>query len=294
LGRLPLETRRSDGDTRLKPVRFNELRDDWYRGVDLMTRLVARASGGEPICFHNFPRQWLPLFALWRVEWQGSVDPPEPLPIISDLDEATTASLIEAAKARGQLRTLVEVWVALDPLLADVLYRLDRRRVSPETADEANISLTGWQSYGRAAIQAFDALVTADLPVRNGGTAVLLPCARGRPYQLSRTHKRIWRELASDGVDASAVYQIVISSIGVVPEAHWAHPVVLAYDSGVPDIWRVLRLMRAYFTRNRFTRVFDCLQFEPYSEAVAILAREGLFGEVIRRPVGRPRRLPAP
>jgi len=69
---------------------------------------------------------------------------------------------------------------------------------------------------------------------------------------------------------------------------------VLAYDSGVPDIWRVLRLMRVYFARNHFARVYDCLQFVPYSEAVTILAREGLFGEVIRRPVGRPRKLPSP
>ncbi len=52
--------------------------------------------------------------------------------------------------------------------------------------------------------------------------------------------------------------------------------------------------MRDYFSRHRFARVYDCLQFEPYSEAVTILAREGLFSEVVRLRLGRPRKLPAP
>lgn len=259
-----------------------------------MTRLIARASSGESISFYGFPRQWLPLFTLWHVDWQLSVDPPDPIPMVSDLDEVATIKLIEAAQRRGQLRTLVEAWVALDPLMADVLHRLDRRSRLPADGVHATLPLSGWQSYGRAEVQAFDALVAADPPVNEGGTAVLLPCARGRPYRISRTHKKIWRELKIEGVDSSDVCQIVVSSIGIVPEAHWDHPVVLAYDSGVPDIWRVLRLMRAYFARNRFARVYDCLQFAPYSEAIAILAREGLFGEVVRRPPGKLRKLPAP
>jgi predicted RNA-binding protein len=289
-----VEAGQFSGDPGLKTIRFSELRDDWYRGIDLMTRLVARASAGEPIEFEGFPRQWLPLFALWRVNWSGSIDPPDPTPIVSELDHAATINLISAAQGRGQLRTLVESWAALDPLIADVLYRLDRRCTPPDSGVGEPLPLTGWQSYGRAEVQAFNTLVASGPVLPSGRTAVLLPCARARPYRDSRTHKRIWRQLTLEGIDRTTVYQIVISSIGVVPEVHWEHPVALAYDSGVPDIWRILRLMRDYFSRNRFVRVYDCLQFEPYSEAVRILALEGLFSEVVRRPVGRARKLPIP
>lgn len=275
-------------------IRFSELRDDWYRGVDLMVRLIARAAAGEPIVFEGFPRQWLPIFVLWRVRWTNTVSPPQPLPLVTDLTEDEALRLIEAAETRGHLRTLVEAWVALDPLLADVLHRLDRRAPSPAGTSNAALPLTGWQSYGRAEVQNLDACIAAAPVGRAGGTAVLLPCARGRPYDGSRTHKRIWCALDARGVDRAAVQPIVISSIGVVPEAFWTHPVVLAYDSGVPDIWRVLRLMRTFFARARFARAYDCLQFAPYSEAIGIVAREGLIGEVVQVPVGKPRKLPAP
>jgi predicted RNA-binding protein len=294
LGELPVEAGQFSGDPHLKAIRFSELRDDWYRGVDLMARLVARASAGEPIEFEGFPRQWLPLFALWRVSWRGSIDPPDPTPIVSEFDQAATINLISAAQNRGQLRTLVEAWAALDPLIADVLHRLDRRCPPTDGGVGEALPLTGWQSYGRAEVQAFNALIASEAVVPSGETAVLLPCARARPYRNSRTHRRIWSQLTSEGLDRTKVHQIVISSIGVVPEAHWEHPVALAYDSGVPDIWRVFRLMRDYFSRNHFSCVYDCLQFEPYSEAVAILAREGLFSQVLDRAVGRARKLPMP
>lgn len=289
-----MEAGQFNGDPRLKTIRFSELRDDWYRGIDLMTRLVARASSGEPIEFEGFPRQWLPLFVLWQVKWRGSIDPPTPTPVVTDLHEQETIDLIRASQDRGQLRTMVEAWAALDPVIADVLHQLDRRCTPPDTGIAELLPLTGWQSYGRAEVQAFNRLVASEPVVRRGEPVVLLPCARGRPYRDSRTHKRIWRHLTSEGLQRAAVQQIVISSIGVVPEAHWDHPVALSYDSGVPDIWRVLRLMREYFSRNRFDRVYDCLQFAPYSEAVAILAREGLFTEVVKRPVGRSKKLPTP
>ncbi|MGQ3177441.1 MAG: DUF5591 domain-containing protein [Blastomonas fulva] len=289
-----METRRSDGDSHLTAIRFSDLRDDWYRGVDLMVRLIARAAAGEPIVFEGFPRQWLPIFVLWRVRWSNSVLPPQQLPLVTDLTEDEALRLIEAAEARGQLRTFVEAWVSLDPLLADVLHRLDRRAPSPAGTSDAPLPLTGWQSYGRAEVRDLDACIAAAPVGPAGGTTVLLPCARGRPYDGSRTHKRIWRALDAHGVDRAAVDPIVISSIGVVPEAFWTHPVVLAYDSGVPDIWRVLRLMRTFFGRARFARAYDCLQFAPYSEAIRIIVREGLIGEVVQVPVGKPRKLPAP
>jgi hypothetical protein len=52
--------------------------------------------------------------------------------------------------------------------------------------------------------------------------------------------------------------------------------------------------MRAYLTKASYQLVYDCLEFAPYSEIVAILAREGLIGEVQRIKIAKPLRLPPP
>jgi len=86
----------------------------------------------------------------------------------------------------------------------------------------------------------------------------------------------MWRELESIGFKQSQVHQIVVTALAIVPEELWEHAVVLKYDAGVPDVYRLLRLGRAYFSRNRYERIIDCLQFPPYSDVLQILAREGL------------------
>ena len=89
------------------------------------------------------------------------------------------------------------------------------------------------------------------------------------------------------GIAQTHIDEIVVSSIGVVPRNLWDHPVVQAYDSGVPDIYRILRIMRAFFRKARYAIVVDCLEFAPYSDCLSIIAREGLVGLVKN---GHPRR----
>jgi hypothetical protein len=74
----------------------------------------------------------------------------------------------------------------------------------------------------------------------------------------------------------------------------WEDPIVAAYDSGVPDVYRVLRLMRAFFSRARYQQVIDCLEFEPYRDCLRIIERERLVGAIIDGPPRNVRRLPRP
>jgi predicted RNA-binding protein len=291
-GAVELEVCRRRRATNLKRLRFSDLRDDWYRGADLMARMLGRASNGEDICFLGFPRQWIPLFEYFRVSWKGHIDPTESLPVISDLDFKSIKALTKAAANRSQLRTLVESWAALDPLLSDVLYRLDRRIDAANHGSEP-LRFTGWQSYGRRDLIQLSKKIEQEA-VAKSRIAVLLPCARARPYNRSKTHQRIWRALREEDIEPSNVDQIVVSSIGVVPHKYWDNPLVLSYDSGVPDIYRILRLSRAYFAKARYRCVIDCLQFPPYSDCIAIIGREGLFHEIREGPRGRVRGLPRP
>jgi Domain of unknown function (DUF5591) len=273
-------------------VRFDSLRDDWVKGADLVVRLIAR-SARDGVILQGFPRQWIPLFVYFGVAFSEASHPAEYVPLASEIPESELEKLSQGAQAKGALREMVEAFASLDPLIADVLYKLDRRMIAPRATGPFRIKFTGWQSYGRPEVRAFNELVES-IGSASHETAVLLPCARRRPYQNSKTHRRIWKRLRAHSIEQGHVDSLVVSSIGIVPEALWGHPIVLAYDSGVPDIFRILRLMRRYFQKSRYAFVIDCLEFKPYSDCLQIVAREGLVGSTQTILCGRAKVLPSP
>ncbi len=212
-----------------REVYFKDIRDDWYRGADLMARLIHQSSQGGPELI-GFPAPWIPLFELFGAVWSDPIVPPSYVPIISDVPIETLRELITSARNRGRLRVLVEGLASFDPLVADVLHQLDRRLGLAVTI-ASPIQFTGWQSYGRPEVLDFDRRVLSRAAA-SATTVLLLPCARRRPYSESKTHKRLargLRKLVSGPAD-----EIVISSLGVVPFAFWEDPIVLAYDSVFP------------------------------------------------------------
>ena len=275
----------------MKIVCFDDIRDDWYRANQLVPRLVREAlRGHEKFVFRRFPRQWIPLFEYYGLAWDKSQAPGQHIPLISEMSEEEITRHCRVASSQGTLRSLVESIVVLDPVLADFLYILDNssnHRPGPcatlvEAQFRGTIRLTNWQSYGRPEVQDFEREVD-QISVRKQ-VAVVLPCSRRRPYQTSRTCHRIWRALHEEGYERTDLHQVVVTSLGIVPEELWSHPVVLRYDGGVPDIYRVLRLARRFFLRNRYANVIDCLQFPPYSDVLAILQREGTIKRLSRGP----------
>jgi predicted RNA-binding protein len=237
LERVAMEIQQRPGyQEQLAPpiARFDSLRDDWVKGADVLVRLVLRSAQGKVI-LQGFPHQWIPVFIQFGVCFADVSAPTEYVAVASDLSPHELELLSKRAHARGALREMVEAFASLDPLIADVLHKLDRRMATPETVAPLRIKLTGWQSYGRPEILALGNLI-ADSACAHHKTAVLLPCARRRPYQSSKTHRRIWGKLKLKGIEPMHVDRLVVSSIGIIPESHWDHPVVLAYDSGVPDI----------------------------------------------------------
>lgn len=276
----------------MKIIRFEDIRQDWYHSNQLLPRLLrnGRKQNGE-VAFLGFPRQWIPFFEYYGVAWEACSEPPCHIPLISELSDDQLAAYCKSAEQSGTLRTFVESVSVLDPLLADLLYIVDHSTkdfvLPPSMATlldgEKTIRLTSWQSYGRPEVIAFEAQV--DRFRRTKSTAVLLPCSRRRPYRTSRTHKRIWRALGRVGCRPEDVDQIVVTSLGVIPEELWEHPVVMSYDAGVPDIYRILRIARRFFERNRYTHVVDCLQFAPYSDVFSILRLERIVRGLSRGPV---------
>jgi predicted RNA-binding protein len=250
-----------------------------------MPRLIRKAiQHRERLRFIGFPRQWIPLFEYFGINWNRCCSPSTYIPIVSDVSDDEMFEYCERARRTGTLRDLVESIVVLDPVLADFLYITDNtiklemsERTSIPEAGGA-IKITNWQSYGRREIR--ELVAAADLIRSHRPIAVVLPCARGRPYGSSRTHRRLWQQLEYLNLNRQLVHQVVITSIGVIPEELWTHSTVTRYDSGVPDIYRTLLLSRKYFSRNPYRRVIDCLQFRPYSDVLTILAKEGVIADL--------------
>jgi hypothetical protein len=239
--------------------------------------------------FVGFPRQWLPFFVWFGLQWRGSVPPSPYIPFYSDLSERDLMAIIANCERDGTLRTLVESTTVHDAILADCLYIVDQRRrlsqpvvasdlsngVSNGLARRKTISLNGWQSYGRPCVRRLEDSAQA-IPAKSPN-AIVLPCALRRPYQESQTHRKLYRILYSKGISVEAFDKIVMTSIGILPEGVWNEPVVIGYVAGVPDIYRLLRLGRTFFATHRYELVVDCLQFEPYSDVLRVIHREGLI-----------------
>ena len=78
--------------------------------------------------------------------------------------------------------------------------------------------------------------------VVEGDALLMLPCCRRRPYADSRTHSRIRLALPQTGVP-SDMQRVVVTALGVVPEAFWRDPLVMSYDAGAVDLWRVYQFV---------------------------------------------------
>ena len=286
-----------------QPFTFVSLRPDWYAGNQAVPRAVRQTvEGTKNYVFVGFPRQWIPLFEWFGVAWKQSIEPPAYIPVFSDLSEEAICAMCRRARSHGVLRSLAESASMLDPVVSDFLYIVDNAlgASSPamreelemihkhsEEAAQKILWLTGWQSYGRPSLRALEAAVAGVEAASR--IAVVLPCARTRPYHRSPTHRKIYQVLQQEGYQVEELHRIVLTSLGVLPEEVWDLPQVKLYDAGVPDIYRTLRLVRSYFGRVDYNCVLDCLQFPPYSDVLAIAQREHVIKKLVRIPVPKKR-----
>jgi hypothetical protein len=86
---------------------------------------------------------------------------------------------------------------------------------------------------------------------------------------------------------------IVVTSIGPVPEKLWSHDVVMRYDTGIRDVYRILVLLRRMLRGVRYAVGWDCLAFRPYRDILSIACREGSIGRLARPEGLRGRNIPS-
>ena len=269
-------------------MHFSEVRSDWYANGELVSRLLARSARGELVRLTGFPLQWMPLFELAGVSADSYCKPDEFLPVVSSISEIEFRKICKDASDNGVLRNLVEIIAASDPVIADTLFQFDSRADWEAPSHfESRIPITNWQSYGRRELSELRERIDKWSSLSEASILVALPCSKKRPYNGSRTHRKILTILSTDGLDVESLDYCVVTSIGLVPEHFWVDPVVQAYDSGVPDIYRVLNQVRRFLKNNKYRAVLDCLDFRPYSDILNIAKLERLIEDVIVGPKAR-------
>jgi hypothetical protein len=285
---------------RIAPTRiidFYELRTDWYSGGDYMARSLQRQlrSRGKLATFVNFPRHWIPMFEWAGVPWRSSRAPIHYVPLFSSLNEKAVLREVDRARQIGQLRSLVEIAASCDIVLCETMQRIDAIQSILEPTlpdiDESNpIVLSNWLSYTRAEFRDYEEALKRFR--QRSRSAIFLSCGRARPYQSSRTHYRLRKRLEAEGIDIKGHDMIVMTSIGPVPESLWTHPVVMRYDTGIRDVYRVLTLLRRLLHGIRYDVAWDCLSYRPYRDVLEIVAREGHIAQLLRPSGLRSRNIP--
>jgi hypothetical protein len=265
-------------------VHFRSIRSDWLAGNTLLPRLFVNSiSGQRPLRLRGFPAQWIPVCAHYGIKWSEPRAPQSYLPLFSELPIRAVASLASAAKRHGTSRQLLEATAALDPVIADLVYIIDHKLAARGYRDpgaDASNTLNTWHSFGRPEIIGIQERMCRF--ATGADTFLMLPCSRRRPYGESRTHVRLARQLAETGQAPLAAARVVVTALGVVPEAFWSEPLVMSYDAGAVDLWRVFQLLRVFFTVNRSRRVVDCLSFRPFSDMLVLLQDLGVVTRVER------------
>ncbi len=254
---------------------FESLRSDWYAGNTVLPRRFVKAIlGVQPLRLVGFPAQWIPACVHFGVQCVLPLTPKSYLPLFSDLSSEAVAELAQTAKRQGSSRQLLEATAALDPVLADFLYIVDHKLAAAgyrqAEAEAINPNpLNTWHSFGRPEIVTLQERMCRW--VASNDTFLMLPCSRRRPYGESRTHKRLAADLAAVGQAKANATRVVVTALGVVPEPFWNEPLVMGYDAGAVDLWRVFQLLRQFFAANPGRVVVDCLSFKPYSQMLATL-----------------------
>jgi predicted RNA-binding protein len=231
----------------------------------------------------GFPAQWIPVCAHYGISCAAPRRPLGYLPLFSDMPVAEIVRVTEAAKARNASRPLLEAAAALDPVIADLVYIVDHKLAASGVFDPGNGGsnlLNTWHSFGRPEVIELQERMCRHRAESDVG--LFLPCSRQRPYEESRTHARLLRNLSNQGYEHAACSQIVVTAFGVVPRTYWRHPLIMSYDAGAVDLWRVFQLLRAFLAQNRFRLVIGCLSFKPFSDMLNTLHELQLIPRPVR------------
>lgn len=183
------------------------------------------------------------------------------------------------------IRTWLERKISPFPHLVNTLWMLDHKGLTPKPSKiDSKIPLTHNVSYSRPEILDFDRKVYKEFKPQNKSLAIV-PCTQGKPY-----HKRKYKvdstftKISGKGKDVLQQYlndetydKIVLTSLGLIPREYWLYPVVLNYDTGTRDMWKLLCLCKRFFEKNQYEKYVVLVKFKPYRDIIRLLMDMGVI-----------------
>lgn len=190
----------------------------------------------------------------------------------------------ELRKSKLSIRDWIEQKLSNNPALINTLWTLDHKGVTPKPSKIENIPLTNITSYSRPELLAFDEKVYKNFePVAS--KIVILPCTQSKPY-----HKRKYKvdsnftKISGGGKMLLQSYindedydNIVLTSAGLIPQEFWEDEIVMNYDTGVRDMWKLLCLTKRFFEKNEYDKYVVIVKFKPYRDILRNLVDMGVI-----------------
>jgi len=159
-------------------------------------------------------------------------------------------------------RTLIEVLCGFRPETVDALWKVDMQwpigegRIRPDFVHEREFIVTNNGSFHRPEVREFLTELALYRPRKKN--VVLVPCAADKPYP-APMHRAVLNMMPSNFYMAN-----VTGVVGIAPQDLW--DVMPHYDSGVPNRWRAMQLVKEYFDKHTHDRVIVYCDF--YNQAI--------------------------
>lgn len=155
-------------------------------------------------------------------------------------------------------RTEVEVLCGYRPETADALWKCDMQWGPPrmEYPYQQQFIVTNNGSFHRSEVLRFRKYLETYIPTKKN--VVLVPCAADKPYP-SRMHQAVLSMMPNDFYLMNAT-----GVLGLVPQDLW--PIMPYYDSGIPNEWRLMETVAAYFSKHEHHHIIVYCDF--YSTAI--------------------------
>lgn len=228
------------GDKFPKGERYEDQYGDWLR----LFETIARTPRDETVEIEGCPWSWYPL-----LRYLNCI-------ILSSQYKFKHCRIVEGATNTGIThldRTAIEVLCGFRPECVDALWKCDMqwKTERPRLFAEGEFIVTSNGSFTRPEVRTYLHDLAEYRPTKN--KVVLVPCAADKPYP-APLHKAVLAMLPKDYYLAC-----VTGVLGIVPMDLW--PVMPHYDSGIPNEWRCMNIMRDYFNRHMHQRIVSYCDF---------------------------------
>lgn len=183
----------------------------------------------------------------------------------------------------NNIRSTVEKLISSHPALVNTLWMFDHKGLSPKE-ESTSIPLTTINSYSRPEVLEFDKKVYDNFKPQNKQVAII-PCTQGKPY-----HKRRYKaettftKISGNGkgllhqfINDESYDKIVLTSLGLIPKEYWLDEVVMNYDTGTRDLWKLLCLTKQFFLKNQYEKYVVFVKFKPYRDIIRNLIDMGVI-----------------